>query len=592
MLTLAGQLIKKNTIPNNGAQTLFQDTQAFGHLYRAMVGDLLHKKPDHGPSLHVQYKLLGQTDYMVGSIEVAVKGAVAAAKAALSLDIKTKERQLIRIDEKIQRKTAQLNIALRAKESLKARSLARKSNQPLPEFHNSFGLWVASKKAADGELSFLVGMPTKGKAKKKQRPPTEYANEYLFETLYLDPRIRRLKSSISNLECRKHDLQGRLARLKREKDAGVVHICFGGKAHLRKRVEASTDDEILAWKRKWRRLRTRELMLVGRKNSIGGNFLARYDVATQTLRYRAMDGKVVDIPNVRFPHGQEWVNAAVLAHDIMIRNKKRPPDQQVEGWPPGPVTWVIKDCGNAILVKCILTVPEDPYINHCYDDGCVAFDMNYDHLAVAELGHQGKLLKHWVVHFKMFGQTSDQVTNGLSEALERVFRYAVSVKKPIAMEDIEHLDKCLLYGNKKANRKVSEFAYAKMTQLAEHKGQKYKLEVRKVNPAYTSQIGKLKFMRQLGLSIHEAAAYAIGRRAMGIEDQVPNSLTHLIPEKTRKGHYWTHWAYLYNATKKMPTSIFYHKVDGWPYKTTAAWKKALKEGQKPQRITKKKSKAA
>lgn len=592
MLTLAGKLIKKNTIPNNGAQTLFLDTQTFGSLYRAMVGDLLHQRPDPGPSLHIQYKQRGQTDYMVTSLESAAKGAVAAAKEALALDIKNKEQRLIRIDEKIQRKTAQLNIALRAKESLKARSLARKNNQPLPEFHNSFGLWVTPKKAADGELSFLVGMPAKDKSKKKQRPPTEYANEYLFETLYLDPRIRRLKSTISNLECRKHDLQGRLARLKREKEAGIVHICFGGKAHLRKRVDAQSEAEIDAWRCKWRRLRTRELLLVGRKDLIAGNALARYDVATQTLRYRAMDGKVVDIPNVRFPYGQAWVNAAVLAHDIAKRNKKLPPDQQVEGWPPGPVTWAIKDCGNAILVKCMLTVPEDPYINHCYDDGCVAFDMNYDHLAVAELGPQGKLLKHWVVHFKMFGQTSDQVTNSLSEALEQVFRYAASVKKPIAMENIEHLDKCLLYGNKKANRKVSEFAYAKMTQLSERKGQKYKLEVRKVNPAYTSQIGKLKFMRQLGLSIHEAAAYAIGRRAMGIEDQVPNPLAHLIPEKTRAGHYWSHWAYLYNATKKMPTSIFYRKVDGWLYKTTAAWKKALKDGPKAKKPTKKKSRAA
>ena len=50
-----------------------------------------------------------------------------------------------------------------------------------------------------------------------------------------------------------------------------------------------------------------------------------------------------------------------------------------------------------------------------------------------------------------------------------------------------------------------------------------------------TQIGKLKFMRQLGLSIHEVVAYAIGRRwVRGIEEQVPNSLAHLIPQKTRR----------------------------------------------------------
>ena len=585
MITCTSHCIKKKSILGNGADILAKDAQEFGKLVRSMVGDLLHRKPEDGPSLHVQYKQRGLTDYMIAGLETVSKGAVSAAKKALARDIKNKEQQRLRIDEKIQRKQTQLSVALTAKASLKARSLATKHNQPPPEFHNSFGLWVTPKKASDGGLSFLVGKPAKPNSKKKQPPPTLYANEYLFETLYLDPRIRRLKSNISNLECRKHDLQGRLDRLKRERDAGIVHICFGGKEHFRKRREAATKEDIQAWKDKWHKLRTRELVLVGRKDQIAGNALARYDVTTQILRYRAMDGSMVDIPNIRFSYGQESINAAVLAHDIMIRNKKLPADQQVDGWPPGPVTWAIKDCGNAILVKCMITPPENPHINHCYDTGCVAFDMNYDHLAVADVGAKGQLLKHWVVHFKVSGRTSGQRTNALSEALEQVFQYAASVKKPIAMEDIDKLDKCLLYGNKKANRKVSEFAYAKMTQLAEYKGKKYKLEVRKVNPAYTSQIGKLKFMRQLGLSIHEAAAYAIGRRAMDIEDQVPNSLVHLIPEKTRKKHYWSHWAYLYRATKNIPTNTFYRKVDAWQCKTTAAWKKALKEDPKAKKST-------
>ena len=61
-----------------------------------------------------------------------------------------------------------------------------------------------------------------------------------------------------------------------------------------------------------------------------------------------------------------------------------------------------------------------------------------------------------------------------------------------------------------------------------------------------TQIGKLKFMRQLGLSIHEIAAYAIGRRwVRGIEEQVPNSLAHLIPQKTRRV---TAGAYLYKKS--------------------------------------------
>ena len=59
----------------------------------------------------------------------------------------------------------------------------------------------------------------------------------------------------------------------------------------------------------------------------------------------------------------------------------------------------------------------------------------------------------------MEGRTSNQISNAISEGLEEIFRYAVAVNKPITIEGIEHPDKCLLYGNKKANRKISEFAH-------------------------------------------------------------------------------------------------------------------------------------
>ena len=245
------------------------------------------------------------------------------------------------------------------------------------------------------------------------------------------------------------------------------------------------------------------MLLVGRHDASQGNWLIGYDPATGTLTYRSIDGCRIELPGVWFPYGQENINAAVNASEIRKKNKKLPPDQQIEGWPPGPVTWAIRDCGNAFQVKCMVSIPENPDTNTCYDDGCVAFDMNYDHLAVAELGAQGRLLKHYTVPIQMEGRTSDQITNGISEALEKVFKHAVRARKPVAMEDIKHLDKDLLYGNRKANRKISQFAYDKMTQLTESKGQKYGLAVRKSNPAYSSQIGKLKYMRPMGLQ-HEA----------------------------------------------------------------------------------------
>jgi len=114
-----------------------------------------------------------------------------------------------------------------------------------------------------------------------------------------------------------------------------------------------------------------------------------------------------------------------------------------------------------------------------------------------------------------------------------------------------------------------------MTALAESKGEKYHLSVREVNPAYTSQIGKIKYMRQMGLSIHEAAAYVIGRRGMGLKDPVPKDMARLIPEKKKGTHYWFQWGAIYSALKNVPVNNFYRKINYREYESLAALKEGL-----------------
>ena len=152
-------------------------------------------------SLFLHYRGKGLATNHVQSLTAEAKGIVSAAKEALALNIKTKTQQIAKVEGKIKDTSNQLSRSLKAKENLKARSLARKNGGIIPPFKNPFGSWVRTKVTKDG-LAFFVGF------KNGKREPTRYGNEYLFETLYLDPRIRRLKSNINNLKCRLHDLKG------------------------------------------------------------------------------------------------------------------------------------------------------------------------------------------------------------------------------------------------------------------------------------------------------------------------------------------------------------------------------------------------
>ena len=54
----------------------------------------------------------------------------------------------------------------------------------------------------------------------------------------------------------------------------------------------------------------------------------------------------------------------------------------------------------------------------------------------------------------------------------------------------------------------------------------------RVNPAYTSIIGRVKFALRYGLSVHEAASVTIARRAMGNSERLPRSSTGTVKVPT------------------------------------------------------------
>ena len=45
--------------------------------------------------------------------------------------------------------------------------------------------------------------------------------------------------------------------------------------------------------------------------------------------------------------------------------------------------------------------------------------------------------------------------------------------------------------------------------------------VHQVNPAFSSVVGRVKFMERYGLSVHQAAALVLARRLLGCSERIP-----------------------------------------------------------------------
>ena len=172
---------------------------------------------------------------------------------------------------------------------------------------------------------------------------------------------------------------------------------------------------------------------------------------------------------------------------------------------------------------------------------------------------KGQLVSSFSLDFDIYNKTSGQITKIIeTEAIELV-NIALNRNKPIAIEKLDTTTSKASnrYGNKKANFKMSMFAYNKMISAIKSRAEKMGIAVFEVNPAYTSQIGKMKYMKRFGISIHEAASFVIARRAMGFKEKLPPVLSSLLPEKIVGTHHWVQWKYVTKMLKEIRTHSFY-----------------------------------
>ena len=149
--------------------------------------------------------------------------------------------------------------------------------------------------------------------------------------------------------------------------------------------------------------------------------------------------------------------------------------------------------------------------------GAIGLDLNADHLAVAETDASGNWLHSWRVPLITYGKSQRQAEAIIGDAVAGMVRYAKEAGKPIVIEKLDFKQKkAALEGeSRRYSRMLSSFSYGKVKAYFISRGHRNGVEVFQVNPAYSSVIGRVKFMERYGLTVHQAAALVLGRRLLG-----------------------------------------------------------------------------
>ena len=254
------------------------------------------------------------------------------------------------------------------------------------------------------------------------------------------------------------------------------------------------------------------------------------DDGSLTLRLRMPDclaeeyGKYLVIPHVRFAYGHEQVLAALGSNAEYAAYRREHGDKAARATALGQaISYRFKRDGNGWRVFVSTEMMDVPVVTD-KRRGAIGVDLNADHLAVSETDSSGNCINAWRVPLVTYGKNTNQAEAIIGDAVASVVEYAREVGKPIVIEKLDFRQKkSVLEGeSRKYSRMLSSFSYGKVKAYFLSRGYREGVEVHQVNPAYSSVVGRVKFMERYGLTVHQAAALVLARRLLGCSERIPH----------------------------------------------------------------------
>ena len=283
------------------------------------------------------------------------------------------------------------------------------------------------------------------------------------------------------------------------------------------------------------------------------------DDGALTLRLRlpaclaGQHGKYLIIKGVRFAYGHEQVLAALDSNVDYSRYRREHGEKAARATGLGQaISFRFKRDRKGWWVFATTDMMDVPVVTD-RSLGAVGVDLNADHLAVCETDASGNYVHAFSVPLVTYGKSQHQAEAIIGDAVAVVVEHAREVGKPIIIEKLDFRQKkAALEGeSRRYSRMLSSFSYGRIKAYFLSRGYREGVEVHQVNPAFSSVIGRVKFMERYGLSVHQAAALVLARRLLGGSERIPRwrvapvgngvQVAFTVPARKRVKHVWTYW---------------------------------------------------
>ena len=200
--------------------------------------------------------------------------------------------------------------------------------------------------------------------------------------------------------------------------------------------------------------------------------------------------------------------------------------------------------------------------------GCIGIDLNPGSIDWAYVDWNGNLKRHGKFVLQQ-GLPKGKMKAQLVKVSLKLAALATEYKCPVVCEELNFSSKKaqLKEISTKLARMLSGWAYAEffkqLGSILANRG----IQLKTVNPAFTSLIGLVKYTKQYGISSGVAAAIVIARRGMRLTEKLPDSITAYLDVKPRK-HVWSQWSQVNSLIKScsvIKNRHSYYSIPNWSW---------------------------
>ncbi|GAH71994.1 unnamed protein product, partial [marine sediment metagenome] len=130
-----------------------------------------------------------------------------------------------------------------------------------------------------------------------------------------------------------------------------------------------------------------------------------------------------------------------------------------------------------------------------FSNGVIGIDINPDRVAISNVSYDGNLIKSFTTkNNRMFFASTNKRNYEIGCTIKEIINYAINSHKGIVFENLKFKKEFENQG-RRFNRTKSNFVWKKLVILLERKCIENGIQYKKVNPAFTSVIGKFKYQK-------------------------------------------------------------------------------------------------